>query len=479
MTTTDVEVFQTAPQGLAFRYTPAELQTWSLGLVDLVRAVLIEGTDYGVIPGTPRPSLYKPGAEKLQMIAGYAIHEDRMPSPGEADGVTYRYTALRPDPGIHWKCGVCTEEFNGIPVGQVEGYAGYDEDRFFQPGAQRRAEAEKRERANAVRYQRSVNPRKWEDIPETDYRAPLNSVMKMAQKRSHVGCILNAMSASGLFTQDLEDAQPEAAVVEAYDAMTHLGPFLAELTPEEIKALGDWRKSEDMPAPRSMTAPDVERTLVRIGMLVGLRGPQEVSAPQPSQSPIGAPGAAVAPTEAPQTGEDDGGAPFDTGPQPSLPGSGPTVLDDSDEPEFARGLNLAKAVPSEAPLATSQSGPAATPSAQPSSSVPVAEAVEARQATLAKLRADVAAVPPEPDQGRVVSSAQHFHRRAGAMGLDKATQEAVVLLASNGRTTHAGECGDDELPFATLLLNQVEGGHQTAAMLLEAGVEMRKAQVKA
>ena len=39
------------------------------------------GTDYGVIPGTKRKSLYKPGAEKLLFFNGLGIRLEVGPTP--------------------------------------------------------------------------------------------------------------------------------------------------------------------------------------------------------------------------------------------------------------------------------------------------------------------------------------------------------------------------------------------------------------
>ncbi|WDU83904.1 hypothetical protein [Caloramator sp. Dgby_cultured_2] len=35
-----------------------------------------EGEDYGKIPGSPKPSLFKPGAEKLCNLYGFTINVD-------------------------------------------------------------------------------------------------------------------------------------------------------------------------------------------------------------------------------------------------------------------------------------------------------------------------------------------------------------------------------------------------------------------
>src|ERR1044072_629097 len=43
------------------------------------REVMVEGTDYGVIPGTKQPTLYQPGAQMLDQIFGYSPQFDITP----------------------------------------------------------------------------------------------------------------------------------------------------------------------------------------------------------------------------------------------------------------------------------------------------------------------------------------------------------------------------------------------------------------
>jgi hypothetical protein len=129
------------------------------GVAEISRSILTEGTDYGTIPGTPKPSLYKPGAEKLLGFFGFGHHFEELSVERQADGrflgVTYRCLVTK---------GVGERE---IVVASCDGYCGHDES-------------------------------KWE-------RAPRNTVVKMAQKRALVGACLQATATSGLFTQDVED----------------------------------------------------------------------------------------------------------------------------------------------------------------------------------------------------------------------------------------------------------------------------------
>jgi cold shock CspA family protein len=159
------------------------------------RAVLREGVDYGIIPGTnDRQVLLKPGAEKLLQWFGLGFTCDRVDTEFDADGqksgITYRCTVSRRMP-----------DGTTAVVTTCEGYAGYDEDRFYRPAdEQARQKAEARERKYAKIDNRPANPNKWQQIQ--DYKAPWNTVIKMAQKRAIVGATIDATAAAGLFGQE-------------------------------------------------------------------------------------------------------------------------------------------------------------------------------------------------------------------------------------------------------------------------------------
>ena len=212
-----------------------------------MRAVLQDGTDFGVIPGTGnKPALLKPGAEKLLQWFGFGHAMEKTETERDAEGsrlgVTYRCTVTKDLPGGRVAV-----------IGMCEGYAGYDEDRFYTSAEQ----AEAKERANAERYKRQVNKAKC-----TEYRAPWNSVIKMCQKRAMVGAALQATSASSLFTQDVEDDAPAAQVV-ADAARSAIGA----LADETQVALTRWWQSEGWPAPGRWDAGQWCLALIQCGRL--------------------------------------------------------------------------------------------------------------------------------------------------------------------------------------------------------------------
>lgn len=118
--------------------------------------VLSEGleSDYAVIPGTSKPTLLKPGAEKLCQLFGYRIKSMNLESEQEQPY------------GVRYKCTL--HDGQGRIVGECDGWA---------DAGERKA-------------------RGWDR----------NTLLKMAQKRAFVGAVLWATGASALFTQDMEDS---------------------------------------------------------------------------------------------------------------------------------------------------------------------------------------------------------------------------------------------------------------------------------
>lgn len=140
------------------RPSPAALKAESAALREIQSAVLVEGTDYGVIKGTPRPSLYKSGAEWLLRWARFGHRFERVEVERTAEGVKV---------GVTYRCLVFSLAEPDTIIATCDGYAGWDENRWRSSG--------------------------W------------NTLLKMAQKRALVGATLQATGASGLFTQDIED----------------------------------------------------------------------------------------------------------------------------------------------------------------------------------------------------------------------------------------------------------------------------------
>ena len=230
---------------------PAEDAALDEALRTNMKAVLRDGVDYGVIPGTgTKPTLLKPGAEKLLQWFGFGhateVTETERSPEGNWAGVTYRCTVTKSMP-----------DGRTVVVAMCEGYAGYDEDRFYLTAEAATA----KEQANAEKYHRSPNPMKC-----LEYRAPRNSVVKMAQKRALVGAALQATSASTLFTQDVEDNAP--AVADAGPAVVATAKSVIMALPQDVRTeLDNWYRAERWPAPGNWDAEQWCAALVQAGRL--------------------------------------------------------------------------------------------------------------------------------------------------------------------------------------------------------------------
>jgi hypothetical protein len=162
-------------------------------IVKAMATVMRKEIDFGTIPGTPKPTLYKPGSEKILALFNlaatptaedlstpdcirYRVHVTITHAPsgiilgtgiGEASSAESKY---------QWRSAVCDAEWNETPKDRrrtkwKEGHSG--------PYAMRQVRAD------------------MEDVA--------NTVLKMAKKRAQVDAVLTVTAASDLFAQDIED----------------------------------------------------------------------------------------------------------------------------------------------------------------------------------------------------------------------------------------------------------------------------------
>jgi len=167
----------------------------------LVQETLKEGRDYGKIPGVDKPSLLKPGAERLNLAFGCAVRFRLVTSEVEHDRpVPWRKTkAIYEGPkGNRRKTG--EEVTEGASVGLYR--------YVFE------AEIVHRESGQVVAScvaSCSSMESKYIDRP----RDSENTIIKMAEKRALVGATLLAYGLSEQFTQDVEDLPREAVAGDA------------------------------------------------------------------------------------------------------------------------------------------------------------------------------------------------------------------------------------------------------------------------
>jgi hypothetical protein len=198
---TDIDVYQPAAgigqyqAGIVM--TPESAKALDEQVRLCTQAVLREGTDYGIIPGTNgEKSLWRPGAQKLLQWFRLECICERIDierdDDGRKHGITYRAEVGR---------GLKTA--TPVILATCEGTADYDESKFYQSAEEVQRKARDRETMWAEKYRRPRNPEKWQGLGE--YRADWNALMKRAQKRAIVGAVNDATAAGGIFTDREED----------------------------------------------------------------------------------------------------------------------------------------------------------------------------------------------------------------------------------------------------------------------------------
>lgn len=180
------------------RLTAGEIRA-NVNLVqEVMQAVMKKDVHYGTIPGTPKPTLYKPGAEVLAATFRIAVSY-QVADLSTQDAVRYRVTAT----GTHQTTGIVMGAGMGECSSGEEKYKwrkAYDEEWNATP--------EDRKRIKYGKYSAKQVRTEPADLA--------NTVLKMACKRAQVAMTLNVTAASDIFTQDIEDLPEELRHSDEY-----------------------------------------------------------------------------------------------------------------------------------------------------------------------------------------------------------------------------------------------------------------------
>lgn len=190
---------------------------------EVMQATMQKDVHYGTIPGTPKPTLYKPGAEKLCMTFRIAPSY-KVEDLSTADIVRYRVTCI----GKHQTSGTVMGEGMGECSSGEEKYKwrkAYDEEFAATPDDKKRIKYGKYT-AKQVR---------------TEPADLANTILKMACKRAQVAMTLNVTAASDIFTQDIEDLPEELRPTEG-DVPETKGPVFLPAEVFDAQKAG-WEKA--------------------------------------------------------------------------------------------------------------------------------------------------------------------------------------------------------------------------------------------
>lgn len=192
MTTDALEVVGRSPEPL----TASEMRRRVNLMQEVMKAVMKDGVHYGTIPGTDKPTLYKPGAEVACVtfrVAAMVKQTEDIGTPGEE--VRYRVIVQ----GVH--------QITGDILGEGAGECSSNEEKYKwrRPVHQKEYDATDPERR---REKFARNGELWKQV-RTEPADVANTILKMAVKRALVAMTLVVTAASDVFTQDIEDLPEE------------------------------------------------------------------------------------------------------------------------------------------------------------------------------------------------------------------------------------------------------------------------------
>lgn len=187
----------------------------------IVNKTLKKDQDFGVIPGTQKPTLLKPGAEKIIMLMGLESNYEIVEKVEDYSKGFFAYTV---------KSSLIK---NGQLITEGFGSANTKENRY-----------------QLKEWDDELKKKVWKG----QYQDPFtlaNTVLKMAKKRAQVDATLTVGSLSNVFTQDIEDLkdftqQEQTENLNEADAVDmvvtfgkHKGRTLGEIVKEDESYL-DW-----------------------------------------------------------------------------------------------------------------------------------------------------------------------------------------------------------------------------------------------
>jgi hypothetical protein len=187
----------------------AEYESFLKNYDAFVNRMLKDGIDYGTIPGVDKPTLLKPGAEKLEKFFFLRSQKSCVFKEVADDGsfikYTYRTTVYNKSGQVVATCeGTCNSKEKKYRYTTV-----FDN----QATPEQKKIGEKQERISKAGKKYTVYV-----IERKDFYDLENTIMKMAQKRSYVGAILEATNSSSRFTQDVEDVEDMDIQVDYYES---------------------------------------------------------------------------------------------------------------------------------------------------------------------------------------------------------------------------------------------------------------------
>lgn len=166
-------------------------------LRQFIKLYMVQDEDFGIIPGTPRPTLLKPGAEKLCDVYGFAKTFEVVQRIEDWDKGFFHYEVKA----------VLTSKRTGVIEAEGLGSCNTKEKRYAARWVSQSKLPQGVEPSTLKSRERTGRNGKYNEylLENDDTFSLVNTILKMAKKRALVDAVLSATRSSGMFTQDVED----------------------------------------------------------------------------------------------------------------------------------------------------------------------------------------------------------------------------------------------------------------------------------
>ncbi len=164
-----------------------------------LKSILVDGHDYGKIPGcVDKPTLLKPGAEKILMSLGITSSYELIEHTEKFDGKGFFAYTVK-----------CILFKNGQKITEGLGHANSKEKKWAIESVYEKDLPEGTDKS--ILRKREFNGKNgtyYKYEVDADVNSKANTILKMAKKRAQIDAVLTVASLSEIFTQDFDELEP-------------------------------------------------------------------------------------------------------------------------------------------------------------------------------------------------------------------------------------------------------------------------------
>jgi hypothetical protein len=211
----------------------------------IVQQQMIPGHDFGTIPGTHKPTLLKPGAEKIAKLLGLADEYDILDRQERWDSANpfFRYLVKCRLVNFH------TRQTVSEGLGECNSMESKYRWRWVWPDEVPENVVKAKLLKKEFKGRRGQKLTQYR-MENEDIFSQVNTLLKMAKKRALVDAALSAGRLSDLFTQDIEDMREGSIRVDVAAEEPAVGAASEPGEPEEINFDETKKQSQQAKAQR-------------------------------------------------------------------------------------------------------------------------------------------------------------------------------------------------------------------------------------